>query len=222
MRWVMAAALALSAGALSACAAGTEKKAATAAPATSGEKAVSDCAETDWVSIGQRDGLYGEAAEKLDERAAECRGTLLASHREDYQRGRARGLKTYCTPDAGFDAGRNGREYRGLCPAETEPAFLVEYQSGRRLYDLNQRVANTKTALATAVSTVESDRFELKRALTRVSDMNATPEEKSRAMENVDRYRRNIGRLEDDIPKLEAAIVDAETALKAYRAGLKE
>lgn len=210
MRWVLAGA----ALGLAACAGSGER----IISAEAGEAASAvDCAAADWASIGQRDGLYGEEPGKLAERMAQCRNAGPEA-RQEYERGWQRGLATYCTPDAGFDAGRNGRDYRGVCPAEVERPFLAEYEAGRNLFDLTTRIASTKAALALAVSTVESDRFELKRSLDRVSDMNATSEDKSRAVENVERYRQNIGALEEEIPKLRAAIGEAEAALQAHRA----
>lgn len=207
MRWGWIAAVLV----LAACA---SDNAATGGDAVSA-KAGTDCAGVDWSSIGQRDGLYGEGAEKLAERAAEC--PQLVANTEDYERGRERGLKTYCTPDAGYDAGRNGRPYQGVCPADVEAPFLARYEAGKTLFDLHARVDSTKAALALAASTVESDRFELKRALERVSDIDSSAEQKSRAVADVDRYRQNIGRLEEEIPKLKNSIAEAEAALKNYR-----
>ncbi|NWG70820.1 MAG: DUF2799 domain-containing protein [Parvularculaceae bacterium] len=215
MRWVVLGSL----FALAACASDGGEVAATA----SGKGApLSKCADLDWVSLGQRDGLYGEAPQKLDERAAECAGPLLASNTEDYHRGWTRGLATYCTPDAGYDAGRNGRDYRGVCAGESEDVFLAEYQRGRRLFDMTDGLAKNRAALATARANLASDRFELKRELDRVADIDATPEDKGKAIEKVANYRLSISRLEDEIPRLEAAIEAAETALKAHQPTRRE
>lgn len=216
MRWVVLGSL----FALAACASGGGGEVAATAPGK--VSSMSKCADLDWASIGQRDGLYGEAPRKLDERAAECAGALLASNTEDYHRGRTRGLATYCTPDAGYDAGRNGRDYRGVCAGESEDVFLAQYQRGRRLFDMTDGLAKNRDALATARASLASDRFELKRELDRVADMDATPEDKGKAIEKVANYRLSISRLEDEIPRLEAAIAAAETALKAQQPARRE
>lgn len=176
-----------------------------------------ECASADWASIGQRDGLYGEDSAKLAERTAQCASFGVSTDAADYEAGRARGLKTYCTPDAGFDAGRNGRDYRDVCPAELEGAFLAEYNIGRRLNDLNREIETARSAYDNALSTIESDKYELKRALERYNDSNLSEDDRSRAVRDVDRYRRNIDRLEDDLPRLDREIEQAESALEDYR-----
>ncbi|MBY0422343.1 MAG: DUF2799 domain-containing protein, partial [Parvularculaceae bacterium] len=103
-----------------------------------------DCATADWTALGERDGLYGESQKKYEERRAQCSKYGYETATDDYARGRDRGLRTYCTPQAGFDAGRNGRPYNNVCPPELESAFLSEYQIGRRLYDLTERVKRAR------------------------------------------------------------------------------
>jgi len=201
--------------ALAACAGGDGPEVASVGKSKNAPS--SKCAGLDWGPIGQRGGLHGEAPEKLSARSSECAGALTAANAEDYQRGRARGLLAYCTPDAGYDAGRNGRAYRGVCPPESEGAFLASYNKGRGLFDLTDGVAQNRAALAAAKASLASDRFEMKRDLERVADMNTSAEDKGEAIENVARYRQSISRLEDEIPRLEAAILEAEATLKARK-----
>jgi uncharacterized protein DUF2799 len=40
-------------------------------------------------------------------------------------------LQTYCTADTGFRAGYLSKAYYGVCPKETEGAFLSGLQRGR-------------------------------------------------------------------------------------------
>jgi hypothetical protein len=193
---------------LAACASGGGEVGASAA-----RGAENDCVNADWSSIGQRDGLYGEGEAKRLERQGACATFDLAA----YEKGRERGLRTYCTPDAGFDAGRNGRDYFGVCGAELEGAFLSEYETGLKLFDLVKRVETLKNARIEAATTLQSDRFELKRALEGYNDAGATSEAKSRAVEEVDRLRRNIDRLEQALPELARDIVSAEKALEDFK-----
>lgn len=199
--------------ALAACAGGDRPE--VAAGGSESGAPLSKCADVDWASLGQRDGLYGETPDRLSLRATECAGALTASNAQDYHRGRARGLLAYCTPDAGYDAGRNGRDYRGVCAPETEGAFLAEYRKGRGLFDLTDGLAQKRAALTAARASLASDRFEIRRELERIADMNTGADDKGEAIESVARYRQSISRLEDEIPRLESAIAEAEAALKA-------
>ena len=42
-------------------------------------------------------------------------------------------LATYCTAETGYRVGYQSRAYPGVCPKETEPAFLSGLQRGRGL-----------------------------------------------------------------------------------------
>lgn len=202
MKWtVAAAALAL----LSGCATGMSEE---------------DCAYADWRAIGERDGLYGEGLEKLAERREQCAAFGFNASLADYEAGRERGLFTYCTPDGGYDAGRNGRPYRGVCPAETEGAFLSEYKIGYRLFELNKAVEDAIAAYDGAIAGLEEARYNLRRARERFRDSTLSEDERHEAGEDIERHRRRIDDLEYDLPRLEARIRDAEGRLEDYRAFL--
>ncbi len=179
-----------------------------------------DCAGADWSAIGERDGLYGEGPEKLSERTAQCAEFGLPANAESYQAGRLKGLATYCTPEAGFDAGRNGRAYRGVCPAETESAFLAEYNIGRRLHDFTKAVENANSSYESALSTLQSSKYDLREAFDRYNDESLAEDQRREAGKKIDRLRREIDRLESDLPRLDREIGDAEGALADYRAFL--
>lgn len=180
-----------------------------------------DCRDADWFEVGERDGLYGEDAGKLAERQARCAAFGVAVNETDYQDGRARGLRSYCRPDRGFDAGRNGRDYRGVCPAEAEAAFLAEYRIGRRLYDLKTALATAEADLDKTKAKIGADRHELARALAIVGDRVHEDEARNAAAADVARLRHEIAALETDLPRLEAAITAAAKALDAQRALLE-
>lgn len=177
-----------------------------------------DCASADWAGIGERDGLYGEGADKFGERAERCAGFGLEVDYDAYQAGRSKGLRTYCTPEAGYDAGRNGRPYRGVCPADLEGEFLSEYNIGRRLFDLTEAVDDAHDAYDSAVSDLDHARYELRKARERFNDDGLSEKERKDAGDDMDRYRRKIDDLEDRMPRLGDDIQRAEGELDDYRA----
>ncbi|GAB4519756.1 MAG: hypothetical protein Kow00133_05690 [Amphiplicatus sp.] len=179
------------------------------------------CAGADWYALGERDGLYGETLEKLDERAARCGAFGLPADIEAYRAGRERGLRRYCTPDAGYDAGRSGRPYRGVCPPAAEGPFLEEYHIGLRLYQLDRAHQAAIAALDRAVSTLESRRHSLRRAREKLRSEDLSDEERSKLQREVERHRREIDRIERDLPRLSAEIDSAFGRLEDYRAFLR-
>lgn len=176
-----------------------------------------DCASADWTSLGERDGLYGEDRAKFEERRAQCAKYGMESSAEDYERGRNRGIRSYCTPEAGFDAGRNGRPYRNVCPDEAEAAFLSEYRVGRQLYDLTSEVKRLQESYDGARRSLEDARDRADRARDRMREEDLTDEERSDAQRELDRARRDIDRLGDELDRLDRDIRQAEDRLADYR-----
>ena len=76
-------------------------------------------------------------------------------------------LQTYCTADTGFRAGYLSKAYYGVCPKETEGAFLSGLQRGRgyrpsppQALPYYERIEQTEKQLMAATS--EPDRERLK------------------------------------------------------------
>lgn len=186
-----------------------------------GQEAVATaCEGADWEALGERDGLYGEPEEKFAERAAEC-SAGAADGAVDYVRGRSKGLAAYCMPSAGFDAGRNGRAYRQVCPADLEAAFLTEFRTGWRLHELTTALASAKAALETAKARIEPAKYDLRDALDRYNDSDLSEGTREAAGADVERFRREIELLEADLPRLIDAVPEAERQLKDYRASFE-
>ena len=90
------------------------------------------CQAVDWREYGRNDGRLGIPSGERAELFAECRELGYPPDLAAYDAGRAEGLAAYCTLETGYEAGREGRRYRGVCPPEAEIAFLQGYEEGRR------------------------------------------------------------------------------------------
>lgn len=176
-----------------------------------------DCATADWRYIGETDGYAGEPEEKFIERADRCAKFGFDADGRAYHEGRDRGLETYCTPDNGYETGRNGGAYRGVCPIESEGDFLAEYNIGRRLYDLSSAHQSAVESYESALRSLESNRSNIKRARDRLRRDDITPEERASLERDIDRYRSENDRLERELPRLELTIDQALGRLEDYR-----
>ena len=58
----------------------------------------------------------------------------------------ASGVKEYCATSNGFAAGAKGKAYNNICPKNYEPAFLKEFNKGRKSF-LNARVKENKSRI---------------------------------------------------------------------------
>ena len=75
-------------------------------------------------------------------------------------------LATYCTAETGYRVGYQSRAYYGVCPKETEPAFLAGLQRGRG-YRANppqalpyfERMEQTEKELRAATSNQDRERL---------------------------------------------------------------
>ena len=160
VRCQLAAVLAVTATALTACSATMSKD---------------ECRTVDWRTVGYEDGVAGRSGERIGEHRKACAEHGVTPDLNAYRAGRAEGLREYCQPHNGYRAGVNGAPYYDSCPPELAPAFVAAYESGRELYVRERRVADADSAIA--YRRREIARLESKvadRALTAINE-NATP-----------------------------------------------
>lgn len=109
-------------------------------PAVSGDP----CGHADWFEVGRIDGLSGVKIEHSTY-IGRCEAQGSPVDRELYSAGWQRGLLEYCTPERGYDAGRSGQDYQGICPSHVEAAFLKRFATGAKIAALerkNQEIEN--------------------------------------------------------------------------------
>jgi hypothetical protein len=75
-------------------------------------------------------------------------------------------LSAYCTPDNAFRLGSQSKAYLGVCPKETESAFLAGLQRGRALrpttpqaWPFQEKMAQLEKQLLAAGSEAERERI---------------------------------------------------------------
>ncbi|WP_209316079.1 MULTISPECIES: DUF2799 domain-containing protein [unclassified Brevundimonas] len=73
------------------------------------------CRAGDWGGQGYRDGERGFPMERLDAHAKACSKYGIAPEPAPYRSAREDGLRGYCRFERGFDAGRRGENYHGVC-----------------------------------------------------------------------------------------------------------
>lgn len=94
------------------------------------------CLTADWQTIGFEDGAAGRPEDAIGGHRQACSRHGVAPDLEHYREGHAQGVAVYCRPSRGFDAGRRGARYQGVCPSALESDFLAAFQSGRHLREL--------------------------------------------------------------------------------------
>ena len=110
-----------------------------------------DCLKGDWAGVGFKDGQDGRPYARLADHAKACAATGVRPDEAAYIRGRDEGLRLYCTPRGGFDAGRKGHAYADVCPKPDE-AFLRGFEDGRIVHDVQTAAASADSAVSSAQS----------------------------------------------------------------------
>ena len=195
--------LAASAGLLSACASGMSKDA---------------CAGADWFALGEADGLAGEPSERLAKRAEACAEHGFPADVELYRAGRSVGLSRYCTPEGGFEAGRAGLAYRGVCSPEDEARFLPEFELGAEMFRVTTAYDAAVANYESAIEALDQHRYNLRISRRRFENPNLSTEDREKARQDMEHHRREIERIERDLPLLEVEIDRARDALDDFRA----
>ncbi|MGD2167496.1 MAG: DUF2799 domain-containing protein, partial [Gammaproteobacteria bacterium] len=94
------------------------------------------CLSMDWRTVGFEDGARGRPVQSIGNYRQACGEYGVTADLDEYRAGHADGIEAYCRPTRGFEAGRSGSRYHGVCPADSEAEFLEAYSSGRQLYEL--------------------------------------------------------------------------------------
>ena len=113
-----------------------------------------DCSKINWRDFGQSFAQKGEALpSNLNKKTLKCKNKMPFFDEDAFKAGYKDGLKLFCSTNAGFSYGKNGRIYANTCVKSSERLFLKGYLSGRIEY-LNTEINTTKTKHANA-----KDRF---------------------------------------------------------------
>ena len=102
-----------------------------------------ECSTADWRTIGYEDGVQGRPEARIGDHRQACARHGVGLNFDAYRSGWEEGIQRYCQPGKGYQLGRRGKSYSGVCPAQMEADFLQAYRAGRELYDLEVNVQRT-------------------------------------------------------------------------------
>lgn len=135
------------------------------------------CLVSDWRAVGFEDGARGRSVTTIGTYRQSCAKHGVTPDLDAYRAGHDEGVEIYCRPNNGFEVGRSGATYQGVCPANLESAFLANYDSGRRLFELESALHRIDSQIASNARAQESIRAELTAiAATMISDTTTAEE----------------------------------------------
>jgi hypothetical protein len=176
-----------------------------------------ECLVSDWRTVGFEDGAFGRPMTTIGNYRQACAKHGVSPDLESYRSGHADGVQNFCQPVQGFNYGRSGGTYQGVCPAELEGDFVPAYNDGRHLYDLESAVRNTDSQIAQrkrALANIKEALIATEAALIREG---SSAEERLTLLAETKELARQHGVIEAEIVELERDRTLAAQALLEYR-----
>ena len=195
------AALIAAASALSACAGMSEQA----------------CLSSDWQTIGFEDGTAGRPVSAIGGYRQACGEHGVAPDLNAYRDGHAEGVEIYCRTGNGFEVGRRGSTYQGVCPADLEADFMAAYNSGRHLYELESALRRVDNQIASNYRAQENIKQELIDITAATISSETSTEERLLLVTRAAELGRRHGEISTETEALQRERVIHESELLDYR-----
>lgn len=139
-----------------------------------------ECLNANWELIGLEDGNYGRNLSYANRHQSDCSKYDSQIDMEAYRTGHAEGLRNFCRAENGFNLGRSGRPYSGICPSDLEDAFLSEYDTGKEFYFLDKEISDTKAEINTHLNRIKNINNEIDLKAERAVQLDISPAQRDR------------------------------------------
>ena len=104
------------------------------------------CRQDSWYDIGFDAAMRNHArADHVSDVSKICGKLGISVDFEQYDKGFAEGNRAFCVPENGYDWGRKGKSYNGVCASN---AFSTAYNEGYEIYRVEQRHIAIRNRLA--------------------------------------------------------------------------
>lgn len=116
-----------------------------------------ECRTADWRTIGYEDGMSGQLSRRIGQHREACAEVGIAPDLQAYLAGHKQGVKHFCRPQNGFNLGKRGAGYNGVCSGDAEYKFLRGYRSGKQVHQLYVKIS----ALRRDIEQIHKEQHEL-------------------------------------------------------------
>jgi hypothetical protein len=175
------------------------------------------CVTSDWRTVGFEDGSLGRSEATIGSYRKQCAEHGVSPDLDAYRAGHAEGVQSYCRPGNGFDVGHSGATYQGVCPAGLEEDFVAEYNTGRRLHDLEWAVRRVDSQIASNHREQENIREELTRIGVSMIASDTTTEQRLLMVSRSAELGRRYGELTAQTKSLEDERVVHDIELREFQ-----
>ncbi len=179
-----------------------------------------ECQVGDWRTVGFTDGAAGRPVTAIGNYRQACSKYGIAPNLESYRGGYDEGVREFCRPAKGFEYGRSGGRYAGVCPADLEPDFVAAYRQGHQLYGFESALRATQQQIAYDRSELERLKKDNIKSAVAIASDGTTSSERVSLLSRTAENSRHEGELEKEIRQLEATQLNQQRDLDAYRSTL--
>lgn len=170
----------------------------------------SECLTADWQMIGFEDGAVGRAQSNIGEYRKACADHGVTPSLAQYRQGYAEGIRNYCTQSNGFDQGKRGATYRGICPQDMEAEFVEAYGLGRDYYVLSSAVSSLNSKISSSKTRIKSLEKTIARNVLGVARDETSGEDRIALMLTIKNQYSEIRELKEKILDYEDELVHKE------------
>jgi hypothetical protein len=175
------------------------------------------CLATDWRTVGFEDGTAGRPVGTISNHRQACARHGIAPDLATYRAGHAEGVDVYCRPTRGFDVGRRGQRYQGVCPVDLEIDFLTAYNAGRHLYELESAVRRIDNQIAANQRAQTGIRNEMTDIAATIASSESTAEERVRLVARAAELGQRYAEISADTDALQQERVVRVLELEDYQ-----
>ena len=122
----------------------------------------SECRNADWRIIGLEDGVNGKLISYIGNHRTACAEHDIVPDLDAYQQGHGEGVRRYCTNAKGFEVGKKGGEYNGVCPPDLEDLFLDAYDYGFKIHSAQHKIKKISAMIDSKQKKIDEVKKEIK------------------------------------------------------------
>lgn len=175
------------------------------------------CLTSDWRTVGFEDGTLGRSVGTIGSYRQQCAEHGVTPDLDAYRAGHAEGVQVYCRAAHGFEVGRSGAAYQGVCPSGLEADFVAAYNTGRHLYELESALQQTLSRIASNHRAQDNIKSELTAISASMISSETTAEQRVTLVARAAELGQRYGELTAEIESLEAERAVRELELNDYR-----
>jgi hypothetical protein len=180
----------------------------------------SQCVASDWQTVGYSDGVAGIQSSRLLKHQNACVKHGVIPDREAYLVGWEKGVRRYCVPENGFNAGESGKSYTNVCPVELQESFHAAYQEGRQIYLAKSEIDGMNRQIAHKEQRLRQIEQDLAAAEAHLIDDASTPRERRELLSRTRALAEEQGTLEAEIQDMKVDVILKTDRLNHLRQSL--